>query len=249
MRLGWRVRRQVNSIDWSARDSPDVPAEMSFVRTSGSCHELIHWSVDGAGRICKTETVGIKASDLRNVRWATTSTFVGWEVQGLWTQAGHKPLVSSVGASNHDVAAALPANPAKATPPQSPPAKDETVMQKQFLAAGDVRGMVRLMRYPALGKVDMALSAGHAGPVAEVRFWHNDKMLLSTGKSDGCVMLWKLHHHHHHHHGHHHHSQHHGGTGHGGEKGQEEAGAARDNHHDEVGSSSSSGSSSGSDDE
>ena len=141
------------------------------------------------------------------------------------------------------------ANPAKAeaSPPQSPAAKDEPVMQKQFLAAGDVRGMVRLMRYPALGKIDMALSAGHAGPIAEVRFWHNDKMLLSAGKSDGCVMLWKVHHHHHGHHHHHHHSHHHGGTGHGEKKGVEEAGAAGDGHHDEVASSSSGGSSSGSD--
>jgi WD40 repeat protein len=202
-----------------------VPGGMSFLRTSGSCHELIHWCVDSAGRISKTEKVGIKASDLRNVHWATTSTFVGWEVQGLWTHADHKPVIRSVASSNHSVATST-----------AHEEEGDPILQKKFLATGDARGNVHLMRYPALGKVDMELSGGHVGPVSEVRFWHNDKLLLSAGKSDGCVMVWKVHHHHHHHHHHHQEDAAHGDGG------------AVDAAQDEVASdSSSSGSGSSSD--
>lgn len=171
-----------------------MPAEMSFVRTSGSCHELIHWCVDSAGKIRKTEKAGIKASDLRNVHWGTTSTFVGWEVQGLWTQGDHKPAISSVAGSNLDVAMSA------MLPSQDQDQQADPVLQKKFLATGDARGNVHLMRYPALGKVEMELSTGHVGPISEVRFWHNDRFLLSAGKSDGCVLIWKVSHHHRHHH-------------------------------------------------
>jgi hypothetical protein len=27
---------------------------------------------------------------------------------------------------------------------------------------------------------------------AEVRFWQNDKLIVSAGKSDGCVFIWKV---------------------------------------------------------
>jgi len=75
----------INGIDWSATDSPDVPVHGAFIRTSGACHELIHWRVDSLGCISKVENVGVKVSQLRNVLWHTTSTRVGWEVQGLHT--------------------------------------------------------------------------------------------------------------------------------------------------------------------
>jgi hypothetical protein len=57
----------VTGIDWNAADSPEVPAEASFLRTSGSCHELIHWLIDSSGKIRQLEKAGLRVSDVRNI--------------------------------------------------------------------------------------------------------------------------------------------------------------------------------------
>jgi hypothetical protein len=46
----------------------------------------------------------------------------------------------------------------------------------------------------------MVESLAHDGGVADVRFWHNDKFLVSLGKRDGCAIIWKVNQHHHHKH-------------------------------------------------
>jgi hypothetical protein len=40
-----------SGIDWNAKDSPEVPGNFSYVRTSGSCFEIIHWQVNSSGAI------------------------------------------------------------------------------------------------------------------------------------------------------------------------------------------------------
>jgi len=230
----------VTGIDWNAADSPEVPAEASFLRTSGSCHELIHWLIDSSGKIRQLEKAGLRVSDVRNILWNTTSTHVGWEVQGMYADPGHRADLRCINCSNQRIIAPLPA--VYGTGQHDP--EVETFSQRRALVSGDAQGVVRLMRYPALGKVSMAESFAHAGCVSEVRFWQNDRFpiflslslsfslslslslslarslalslslgvgvcvcvcpniyslgvsndrfLVSAGKSDGCVMIWKV---------------------------------------------------------
>ena len=56
----------VTGIDWNAANSPDMPAEGSFLRTSGSCHELMHWHVDSSGKMRQLERAGIRVR-----RWSS----------------------------------------------------------------------------------------------------------------------------------------------------------------------------------
>jgi hypothetical protein len=165
----------VTGIDWNAADSPEVPAEASFLRTSGSCHELMHWLIDSSGKIRQLEKAGFRVSDVRNILWNTTSTHVGWEVQGLYADPGHRADLHCINSSNQRIIAPLPAVYRTGQQDQ----EVETFSQKRALVSGDAQGVVRLMRYPALGKVSMAESFAHAGCVSEVCFWQNDRFLVS----------------------------------------------------------------------
>jgi len=104
--------------------------------------------------------------------------------------------LSCIASSNQLVTTPLPATHISRQEEE----EEETHRQKKLLVSGDCKGVVRLMRYPALGKVEMSPSVAHAGVVSEVHFWHNDKFVLSAGRADGCVMIWRIHSSHHHHH-------------------------------------------------
>jgi WD40 repeat protein len=188
-----------SGIDWNAKDSPEVPGNFSYVRTSGSCFEIIHWQVNSSGAInqvrliiestsslllrinsclrlilsqlaysnkpilirgnMQVERVGVKVSMLRDILWQTCTSYVGWEVQGLWTHT--KDDLTCIGSTNKVISAPL----------LSGDKNSEVIRQKKLLVTADEQGVLRYMRYPALGKIDMAEEFAHGSSIAEVRFW------------------------------------------------------------------------------
>lgn len=62
----------ITGMDWSKNGM--------HIRTSGSNYELLMWDASLGHGLMMTE----RASGLRNEEWATCTSFVGWDVQGVW---------------------------------------------------------------------------------------------------------------------------------------------------------------------
>jgi hypothetical protein len=107
----------------------------------------------------QVERVGVKVSMLRDILWQTCTSYVGWEVQGLWTHT--KDELTCIGSTNKVISA----------PFLSGDKNSEVIRQKKLLVTADEQGVLRYMRYPALGKIDMGEEFAHGSSIAEVRFW------------------------------------------------------------------------------
>ncbi|CAE7829412.1 Eml5, partial [Symbiodinium sp. KB8] len=107
------------------------------------------------------------AASMRDAAWATWSASVGWPAQALWP----------AGADGTEVSRA------------------ERSHSRSLLAAGDVFGQVRLVRYPAALPADdtEAVFAGaHASTVGALTFSVTDRFLLTAGMHDCAAIQWRV---------------------------------------------------------
>mmetsp|Transcript_29049 Transcript_29049/g.100101 ORF Transcript_29049/g.100101 Transcript_29049/m.100101 type:complete len:1414 (-) Transcript_29049:131-4372(-) len=102
------------------------------------------------------------AEQVRDEEWASSSLPIGWGVVGAY----------AAGAAVDDVASV---------------ARDGAL-----LATGDLSGLVRLCRWPAISHNAPAKHFhAHAANVSCVRFSPSGQVLASTGRDDKCLILWK----------------------------------------------------------
>jgi hypothetical protein len=99
---------------------------------------------------------------------------VGWAVSGLWNN--HQVAASS----NNEAAALLTGL--------------HVNRGLTLTAAADTAGWLRLYRYPAASAKAQFQAANKAvsGPLAAVRFFHDDSAMVAVGGDQGAIFKWKL---------------------------------------------------------
>lgn len=124
-------------------------------------------SVDMTRRISFSEMsngqVVPSPATLREAKWSTWSSPVGWPVQGLWMcqPMGVKPSVAmrSWGGA--------------------------------MLAAGTTGGKVLIAHNPCPERPGFISASGHSGPISQVSWLAGDHTVISIGQKDHCVLQWK----------------------------------------------------------
>ena len=138
----------VVSLDWSE--------DNRLLRSTCANLEMLHWSMpDGKPA----------SGDVRDVRWCTHNSLVGFPVMGLWEEGKAAPSDLNTVDRTHG---------------------------ERHVATGDDDGYVRLLNYPCVMRNAPARKyGGHSSHVASVRFSACDKWLASTGSKDRALMLWR----------------------------------------------------------
>uniref|UniRef100_A0A673XFV8 EMAP like 5 n=1 Tax=Salmo trutta TaxID=8032 RepID=A0A673XFV8_SALTR len=105
----------------------------------------------------------IPATEVEKIDWSTWTCVLGTSCEGIW------PVVSEV----TEVTAACLSN------------------DRKVLATGDDLGYVKLFRYPVKGKyAKFKRYVAHSTHVTNVRWTHDDGLLVTVGGGDTCLMIW-----------------------------------------------------------
>ncbi|XP_053700273.1 echinoderm microtubule-associated protein-like 5 [Synchiropus splendidus] len=105
----------------------------------------------------------IPATEVDKIDWSTWTCVLGTSVEGVW------PVTSEV---TEVTAACLSAD-------------------RKVLATGDDLGYVKLFRYPVKGKyAKFKRYVAHSTHVTNVRWSHDDSLLVTVGGADTCLMIW-----------------------------------------------------------
>ena len=146
----------------------DFSDDSAYVQSdAGDYEHLYHNAMDGTNfRL---------PSQLKNVNWATWTCVFGWAVQGAW------PTYSAEAAAK----AGAKGLPDVTTTDRSADGK--------LLAAGDEAGELRVYKYPCLAKEQESVTEGaHVSHVARARFNKTGTHLVTVGKRDRAIMVWRV---------------------------------------------------------
>ena len=144
----------------------DYSTDSQMVQSDSADFEhLVHNANDGA-------QFGLP-SQLKNVDWFTYTCIYGWPVQGIWPTK--KASEQAVGLA------------------ASEPVCCHRSGDRKLLAAATNKGQVKLYNYPVLSKgAKFKQETGHAGEVSNCRFSIDDSTLVTVGKNDRTILVWKV---------------------------------------------------------
>lgn len=109
-------------------------------------------------------------SQLKDIKWSEWTCLFGWPVQGAW------PHFSDVESGADCEPTAVHRSP-----------------NQKLLATGNQKGDLRLLNYPAIVKRAPNFNrGGHVSEVSKVRFSCDGSHLISLGKSDRSIIIWKI---------------------------------------------------------
>lgn len=124
-------------------------------------------SVDKTKRIHYSETAtGVhipSPATLRDEKWASWSSPVGWPMQGLWM----------------------------CQPPEVEPLTANRSNSGALTACGNSAGRIFVSYYPCQKRAGFVGSNAHAGPISQIGWLAGDGMLISIGAKDNAIMQWK----------------------------------------------------------
>lgn len=136
----------------------DFSADGSILQSVSHDYELLFWNTS-SGKQIKSP------SDVRDVKWGTFTSILGWSVQGIWPPDADGTDVNSVCRS-----------------------PDESL-----LATGDDFGHVKLFRYPCpKEKSQFRQYRGHSSHVCGVTFSSDGKFLFSVGGLDKSILQFEV---------------------------------------------------------
>uniref|UniRef100_A0A3Q2XCV2 EMAP like 5 n=1 Tax=Hippocampus comes TaxID=109280 RepID=A0A3Q2XCV2_HIPCM len=105
----------------------------------------------------------IPATEVEKVDWSSWTCVLGTSVEGIW------PVISEI----TEVTSACLSN------------------DKKVLATGDDLGYIKLFRYPIRGKyAKFKRYVAHSTHVTNVRWTHEDSLLVTAGGGDTSLMIW-----------------------------------------------------------
>ncbi|CAL8295460.1 unnamed protein product, partial [Arctogadus glacialis] len=144
----------------------------------GSLNYITHLDWDKRGKLLQVNTGAkeqlffeaprgkrqtILASEVDKIDWNSWTCVLGPSVEGIW------PVISEV---TEVTSASLSSD-------------------KKVLATGDDLGYVKLFRYPVKGKyAKFKRYVAHSTHVTNVRWTHDDALLVTAGGGDTCLMIW-----------------------------------------------------------
>nr|XP_046163640.1 echinoderm microtubule-associated protein-like 5 isoform X2 [Oncorhynchus gorbuscha] len=144
----------------------------------GSLNYITHLDWDKRGKLLQVNTGAkeqlffeaprgkkqtIPATEVEKIDWSTWTCVLGTSCEGIW------PVVSEV----TEVTTACLSN------------------NRNVLATGDDLGYVKLFRYPVKGKyAKFKRYVAHSTHVTNVRWTHDDGLLVTVGGGDTCLMIW-----------------------------------------------------------
>lgn len=124
-------------------------------------------SVDITKRICYSETTsGVNipsAAALRDTKWSTWSSPVGWPVKGFW----------------------------QFQPFGAEPTCSQRSWSGQLIATGNSSGRIFVSHYPCPDVSGFIGDGGHAGPIAQTSWIAGDGSIITIGAKDNGIFQWK----------------------------------------------------------
>jgi WD40 repeat protein len=165
----------VSHFDWSL--------DSTYLRANSGFFELSFYHVCGdkldATGDCNDgdDALTLTPKEARDIVWATATCVLSWSNLGVW------PTDRS--ASN--------INTADLAISKQCFGKGIGKPDTGLIAAGQDDGVIRLYRYPAPNRAAKPLALiGHAPHISAVRWTTDESLLLSTGASDKCIMVWDV---------------------------------------------------------
>ena len=136
----------------------DFSADGSILQTVSHDYELLFWN-SATGKQIKSP------SEVRDVKWSTFTSILGWPVQGIWPPDSNGADVNSVCRS----------------------------IDESLLVTGDCMGLVKLFRYPCpKEKSQFRQYRGHSSHVCGVAFSADGKLVYSVGGLDKSVLQFEV---------------------------------------------------------
>jgi WD40 repeat protein/Ca2+-binding EF-hand superfamily protein len=136
----------------------DFSHDNKYLQSSSGAYELLFWDAK-SGKQEKSSTA------VRDVKWATFTSTLGWPVQGIWPSGSDMSDVNSTDCSS-----------------------DNTL-----IVTGDDFSRVKLFSYPAAKEhCNFKEFKGHSEHIPNVRFSHDSKYVYSVGGLDKAVMQFEV---------------------------------------------------------
>ncbi|XP_073970787.1 doublecortin-domain-containing echinoderm-microtubule-associated protein isoform X4 [Rhodnius prolixus] len=147
-----RGNQPLMQLDWST--------DSNFLQTVTAEYDLIFWDV-------KTLTAEKSPIAMKDVKWYTHNSTVGFLVSGIWNNR-YYPMTSLTSTVNRSAA-------------------------HDLLVTGDTEGYLRLFRYPCISpKAEYNEEKVYSLAIAAARFLFNDRNVATVGGSDASLMLWEV---------------------------------------------------------
>ena len=111
-------------------------------------------------------------SQLKNMEWNSWTCLYGWPVQGIW-----------------------PSYLERTEEGKPDPTSLHRTLDQQLTCVGNEKGGVRVYNCPVVNKTAQYLEESkptHTGEVGNTRFSIDGKYAISVGKSDRCVVIWRV---------------------------------------------------------
>jgi microtubule-associated protein-like 6 len=124
-------------------------------------------SVDSSKRMCFSETIGgthvTSSTVIRDEKWSTWTSPIGWHVRGLWY---FEPQgVETISAQRS--------------------------WNGMLLAAGTNVGRVFVVKYPCPEKAGFVTDSAHCGPISQIAWCAGDGTIVTTGSRDHSILQWR----------------------------------------------------------
>lgn len=146
----------------------DFSEDDKYLQSCSQAYELLFHEVATLSQVTASRS-------LKDVKWATQTCILGWNVQGIWPLESDGSDVNSVSRSTGG----------------------------QYLASAEDSGSVKLFRFPCVGggldrhgklvrRPEFVVGTGHSEHVTELAWAQDDAFLFSTGGGDLSLFQWKL---------------------------------------------------------
>ncbi|XP_074647902.1 echinoderm microtubule-associated protein-like 6 [Tubulanus polymorphus] len=140
----------ITHLDWSE--------DSKYIQTNSGAGERLFYKAPAGKQVTNTE-------EIRSIRWATWTSVLGPEVNGIWEKY----------TDTNDVNAT------------------DAYFGGETIVTGDDFGLVKLFRFPSLKKgAKFRRYIGHSAHVTNCRFSHDKQHIITTGGGDHAVFQWKF---------------------------------------------------------